>query len=323
MQKLIQSKLIRILIVGLLFVGLFSCDLIEKEKQESEKKSEKRTAISYDFKNPDTIYQMPNYLKEISGIAYFGENKIACVQDEKAIIYVFDTEKGKVISEYDFGKNGDYEDIAIVKNDAYVLRSDGNLFKIKNFAAHPKKVIKIKTPLNHKNNTEGLFYDSLSNSLLIACKESPSIEKEKRYDGFKAIYRFDLKSKKLMKEPAFLIDLTKRNKAEEGGAITAFFTETAIKLKLSDGSGFFPAAIAAHPIDSNKIYLLSSIGKLLIVLNKQGEIIEINELDRRLFNQPEGISFSEKGDLYISNEGINEGGNILKFTPIYNSLKKN
>jgi uncharacterized protein YjiK len=323
MQKLKQSKLIRTLIMGLFIAGIFSCDLIGKEKKQLVKNSVKLTAISYDYKNPDTIYQLPGYLKEISGISYFGKNKIACIQDEEAKIYIFDIEKAKVISEFDFGKKGDYEDIAIVGKDAYILKSDGDLFKIKNFETNHKNAVKIETPLNQKNDAEGLCYDRISNSLLIACKNLPSIQKEKPYDGNKAIYRFNLKTEELIKEPAFLIDFSKIDQAKEVGTVTEFFTKTAIKLGLSDGSRFFPSAIGIHPAETNKIYVLSSIGKMLIIMNQQENTIEIIELDRRLFNQPEGISFSENGDLYISNEGINGGGNILKFKPIYNSLKKN
>ena len=43
--------------------------------------------------------------------------------------------------------------------------------------------------------TEGLFYQKNTNSLLIACKSSPSINKNESFNGFKAIYRFDLSNK--------------------------------------------------------------------------------------------------------------------------------
>jgi len=316
------NRLIFLFLLSPLFWALSSCDLLEDEKKNLFEEPEENTGFLYDLEHPDTVFQLPRYLKEISGISYLNKDKIACVQDEKANIYIFDTKRGEVTSKIDFGKNGDYEDIAIVKNDAYVLRSDGTLFKVENFEANPKKAKKIKTPLSHKNNTEGLFYDKNTNSLLIACKNSPSIEKEKPFNGFKAIYRFDLKMKTLIEEPAYLLDFSKIDSAKGTGSVSEFFTNAAVKLKLSNGSSFYPSAIAIHPFDTEKIYLISSVGKLLIVLNTSGKLLDIIKLDSRIFNQPEGICFSEDGILFISNEAENGGGNILKFKPCLNTLKK-
>jgi hypothetical protein len=48
-------------------------------------------------------------------------------------------------------------------------------------------------------------------------------------------------------------------------------------------------------------------------MKRDGSVSHIKTLDKRIFRQPEGISFSSGGDLYISNEGDNGRGNILKF----------
>ncbi|MEE8341735.1 MAG: hypothetical protein V3R52_06530, partial [Candidatus Neomarinimicrobiota bacterium] len=268
----------------------------------------------YDLKNPDHVYNLPAYLEEISGISSYKKNKIACIQDEKANIYIFDTKKRKVNLKFDFGKDGDFEDIAIVEDNVFVLRSDGTLFKIENFETVNNKTTKINTSLNNENDTEGLFFDNSTNSLLIACKGVPSINSKELYAGFKAIYRFDLKNNSLIEKPAYLVDLSKTDNLRRPGVIGKFFTETAKKLKLTDEIGsFHPSGIAIHPIDKENIYIISSIGQLLIIMNRQEKIMSIIELDKRLFNQPEGICFSENGDMFISNEGKNGGGNILKF----------
>ena len=46
---------------------------------------------------------------------------------------------------------------------------------------------------------------------------------------------------------------------------------------------------------------------------RQGNILEIQEFDDKLFRQPEGICFSPSGDLFISNEGKGGKGYILGF----------
>lgn len=275
-------------------------------------------SFPYALGKPDSEYKLPSYLEEISGMSYYGKDKIACVQDEKAIIYVLDPGENLKISEYKFGKKGDYEDIAIVGKTAYVLRNDGQIFRVKDFNKKEKKVKKYKTPLTEKNNTEGMAYDPLTNTLLIACKESPSIEKENPYTGYRAVYRFNLETNNLIKTPQFLIDLNKLDTYREQSTFSKFSQKLAKKLRLLDsGTSFKPSGISIHPIYGD-IYLISNIGKLLIVMDRRGEILDIHALDIKLFRQPEGICFSPSGDLFISNEGQGGKGYILKFKALTN-----
>ena len=164
-------------------------------------------SFQYDLENPDEKYLLPEYLVEISGLSYYNEDSILCEQDEKAEIYVLSLDKKRIENKYEFGKKGDYEDITVINHTVYMLRSDGRIFGIENFNKENRKVTEYKTPLSEKNNTEGLTYDKFSNSLFIACKGSPSIEKDNPYKGYKAIYRYDLAKMKLDKKPEFLIDI--------------------------------------------------------------------------------------------------------------------
>lgn len=267
----------------------------------------------YDLESPDARYKLPAYLEEISGLSYYGKGKIACVQDEKANIYIWNLEQEKISKKYDFGSDGDYEDIAVVDKTAYILRSDGDIYRIKNFKKKDRKVKKFKTPLKEKNDSEGMAYDPLSNTLLIACKGSPSIDKDKLYEGYKAIYKFDLEEDELGKEPFILVDLNKLDSYIDRNVFNRLSVKVAKKLRLIESeTSFQPSGLAIHPI-SGEIYIISSVGKLLIVLNRWGKVQDVKELDEKLFRQPEGICFSPTGDMYISNEGQGGKGYILKF----------
>ena len=61
--------------------------------------------------------------------------------------------------------------------------------------------------------------------------------------------------------------------------------------------------------------MISSVGKLLTIMDREGLILGVQALDPNLFRQPEGICFSPEGDLYISNEGKGGKGYVLKFKP--------
>jgi len=272
--------------------------------------------FKYDLEKPDDRYKLPKYLEEISGLSYYGDGKIACVQDEKAYIYVLNLEKEEIIHKYDFGNDADYEDITVVGKTAYILRNNGSIYRIKNFKKKDRKVKKYKTELKEENDTEGMAYDSDANALLIACKGSPSIDKKNSLEGYRAIYSFDLEKKELVSKPRFLIDLTRLDSYTD----PSVFNKLSIKLSniFSPGeseTSFKPSGIAIHPIDGD-IYIISSVGKLLIILNNKGKVKIVKELDPEIFIQPEGICFSPEGDMFISNEGRGKKGYILKFEHI-------
>jgi len=269
--------------------------------------------FAYDLENPEARYKLPAYLEEISGLSYYSKGKIACVQDEKANIYMLNLKKEVSIEKYDFGSDADYEDISIVGKTAYVLRSNGHIYRVKDFTKKDRKTKKFNTPLKEINDTEGMTYDPLLNALLIACKGSPSIEKENNYEGYKAVYKFDLKEEELGKEPHFLIDLDRLDSYIDRNVFSKLSVKVAKRLRLIESeTSFKPSGIAVHPI-YGEIYIISSVGKLLIILDRRGKVLDVKELDPDLFRQPEGICFSPAGDMFIANEGQGGKGYILKF----------
>ena len=65
---------------------------------------------------------------------------------------------------------------------------------------------------------------------------------------------------------------------------------------------FAPSGLAIEPTTGN-LFILSSQGHLLLVVNPEGEIKTIQFLDRFQYRQPEGICFDANGTLYLSSEG--------------------
>jgi len=75
---------------------------------------------------------------------------------------------------------------------------------------------------------------------------------------------------------------------------------------------FQPSEIAIHPI-TDEIYMISTVGKLMVVMNRAGIILHIQSLSEEIFKQPEGLCFFPNGDMYISDEGRAGSANILLF----------
>lgn len=297
----------------ILLLLVLSCILNSCLREVSQGNPElKRVGFAYNLSSPDSVYYLDDNLLEISGVSWYGDNKIACIQDELGIIYMFDTSEGRVTGSYKFGKNDDYEDIAVSNDTVWILSSKGIIYKVTELANEKRKVTSYSTLLSAKNNPEGLAYDFSDNNLLIACKNQSSIKGHEKLDGFKAIYRFGTTDNNLIENPEFLIDLAQFNDYEEIGYFNKVSKKLAEKLNLVDNAGFQPSGLAIHPL-SNELYVISSTPGRLIVINHVGNIRLILPLDKNIFRQPEGICFSPAGDLYISNEGINDRSNILKF----------
>ena len=267
--------------------------------------SSRENIIPYNLDKPDEHYDLPGFLEEVSGVSYMEDGRIACVEDERGIIYIFNPVTREIDFQNSFGKDGDYEDIAVVGTTAYVLRFDGIIFEVQDFATGEGRVEIHKTVLTKKNDTEGLAYDRQTHSLLLACKGSPSLKTGKNYEDLKAVYRFDLQAKELVITPHFLFDLT--------GKISTGKKDGSGKKKTKDrGIRFHASGISIDPLQ-DWVYIISTRGKMLIILDREGEVRAMRELNKKVHKQPEGICFSPAGDLYISNEGRGGKGNILKF----------
>ncbi len=261
----------------------------------------------YAFDQPETLFRLPNSLREISGLTVLDDTTLGAVQDEKGKLYVINLHTGKIEDDPRFDKDGDYEDLARVGEGLFVLRSNGTLYEITNWRAKKLETIKHKTKLNEKHDTEGLVYDAANNRLLIACKEFAG----RGFKNRKAIYAFDLAQKALIDEPAFTIDLAAFNEraGPEGGP------NDVVRRALGpafDLSGFKPSALGLHPV-TGRLYVLSSVRKAIVVLNPDGSLETVWLLPDKLFRQPESMAFLPNGDLFIASEGNGKKAVLMRF----------
>ena len=267
----------------------------------------------YQLAKPDKSWELPKKLVEISGLSCIDEYRLACVQDEKGNIYIFNTQTGKVDRKIDFGNDGDYEGIEIIEDDAWILKSNGTLYKVNNYLKEAEPYLqKFTTVLSRKNDAEGLAYDPIENNLLIACKGHPFLGK-KNGKEFKAIYSFSLKAKQLNLTPILLVEMDTIKYYKNYNTMTHLGVELLAHLDHSKGDvSFQPSGIAIHPISGNT-FILASVGNLLIVFTQTGVVMAMIKLRSKYYPKPEGICFSPDGTLFISNEGDTDKGTILKF----------
>jgi len=272
----------------------------DKKKDDGKKKDNnkdngtkaKKEPVAFPYSANVAVLQtweMPPVLTEISGICWYEDNKLAAVQDESGIIFIYNLAEKKVEKEIAFGAKGDYEGITVTPKSFYVLRVDGTIIEV------PKTGNDIKeynTPLELKDDAEGICYDAKNQRLLISLKASND-----SLSGIKNIYAFSLGSNKLSVAPVFSINTSG----------TIFEMGSGGKRK----DLFNPSEIAIHP-KTGELYLTGGANSSLLVLSNTAKINYYTLLNPADFVQPEGIAISPGGELYIATEGMKGPGKIFK-----------
>jgi len=259
----------------------------EKNKGKKDKKKDKQETAPASEVEIIKQWDLPEELKEVSGIAYLSKDRFACVQDEKGVIYIYNTGSGSIEKQIPFAGPGDYEGIAVNGNTAYVVTADGELYQVS--LEGKTNVRQFKTSLTAEHNVEGLSFDKKNNRLLLAIKDyAPGIT------GYKGVYAFDLRTNTMVANPVMKIDMS----------------HSLLKKQNKKKDQVMPSEIGIHPI-TNEIYVTDGPNSRLLILTESGETRQVLELGKS-FSQPEGISFSPEGEIFISNEGAKGAGNIIK-----------
>jgi hypothetical protein len=248
----------------------------------------------YDLSKPEKFF-MPASLLEISGIAFHEGNNdtVYAIQDEEGRLFRLAWQEKKQYN-VKFGKKGDYEDVAILKDKVIVLKSNGVLYSIPfNERTYPEAedVHELKHALPEGDEYEGIYADDVSGKIYVLCKNCMADNSKRAVTGY-------------ILEGADSLSHTDR------------FTIDVSQIKAIEGKvkrGFRPSGLAQNPI-TKEWFIISAVNKFLVVTDSNWQVKEVYALNGNTFNQPEGIAFDKNGNLYISNEGDDLAeGNILKF----------
>lgn len=265
-------------------VLLWGCN-VAGEKEE--------TIPHYDLSEPEK-FLMPESLLEVSGITFNKGNSdtVYAIQDEQGRLFRIGWGVKKQVNGK-FGRQGDYEDLAIVKESVIILKSNGNLVSFPLADAVYEEIDSAREwkGLLPEGEYEGMFGDDDAGTLYVICKNCDDDNSKNAVSGY-VLYAGDT----IYRSGTFRINVD--------------------EIKTFSGKvkrGFRPSAIARNPL-TNEWFIVSAVNKLLVVTDENWKIKGAIFLNGNIFNQPEGLAFDKEGNLYISNEGDDfSQGNILKF----------
>lgn len=248
----------------------------------------------YDFSTLLPSYKLDIRIKEISGIVWDNHSdEFIAHNDEKGTIYYLDKSTAGIKREFQFNASkGDYEDIAIIGKDVYVLKSDGTLFKIATDSSSGKQTAaeldKLDVP--DKVDFETLYYDADRKALVLLCKNCGADDKKTI-----SAYAYYTDSAGFDNKPLYTIDAAKVK-----------------QLTPRSTSRFQPSAARIHPV-LKKLFIISSASNQLVIADTDGNVESVYMLAQKLFPQPEGLTFKTNGDMFISNEGVASKATLLTF----------
>lgn len=267
-----KQNLIAFLIIGVILISSGLVYLVSKSDDDYT-----------DGLNVLKTWELPPILKEVSGISHVDDTKIACIQDEDGIIFIYDLGLKQITKEIEFGPKGDYESIRIIDSTAFIMESNGNIYKVIDFKSDTRKIETYKTEFNSSNDMESLDFHSRTNTFLTIPKENNLTENG---DDL-IIYKLNPEDFTMGKELFFSLSYDDSIVKVE-------------KLKFIK-RGFSASELTIHP-QTGEIFLLDSKVPRLLILNSDSSPKKLFMLDPENFQQPEGLSFDSLGKMYISNE---------------------
>ena len=251
---------------------------------------------SYDLRvETVTRWKLPGRLKEISGLAMTMDNRLLAHSDEKGVIYEIDYRNGTIGKAFQLADMkapvaDDFEGIATVGDQVYLVTSSGRLYECSEGAAGESVLYNIYTTgVGRDYEIEGLAYEANRRVLLLMCKGA-------RRPGLKeqlAIYHWSIDEKQLNEDAHTVIPVIE-------------FSRHIGRKK------FQPSGIERHPVSGN-YFVVAARQRAIAELAPGGQVVAVKQFPAQRHRQTEGITFAADGTLIIADEGAGKKARLTLY----------
>lgn len=262
--------------------------MIEYFSMDTKRVGQRKISLeSYDLEvETATHWKLPGRLKEISGLAMTLDNRLLAHNDEKGVIHEIDYQNGTIIKAFQLADmkapvNGDFEGIATVNDQVYLVTSSGRIYESSRGADGESVLYNIyATGVGRDYEIEGLAYDASQRALLLMCKDARRAELKEQV----VIYHWSIDEKQLIEEAHIVvpvIEFTRHIEAKE----------------------FQPSGIERHAASGN-YFVVAARQRAIAEVTPEGRVVAAKQFPAQWHRQTEGITFAADSALIIADEGV-------------------
>jgi len=225
-------------------------------------------------------WSLPDKLREISGLALTDDERLLAVTDESAIVYEIDYGDGHLVKAFALGQKvvkGDFEGIAVLNGDVWLMTSKGNLYRAEE-GENGERVDyqRFDTRLDDNCEFEGLTAVPSRQSLALVCKNDRKNKK-------KRVFEWQLTNDEIHRVADFALPVKHMEKAVDRKQVN-------------------PSGLAVDPVTGNWL-VLAAKQHAIFELSPEGDLIDvIMRLDEERHRQAEGIAVTRDGRVIIADE---------------------
>jgi uncharacterized protein YjiK len=270
-----------------------AAELREVQRSRTQKLQQRlaKADANPDKAAPVAMWYLPSELKEISGLALTKNGTVLTHDDNIGRIFEIDPKSGIVVNEFTLGVGvqGDFESIAIAKDEIFLLNSNGVLYHFREGSPGsgvPFTFVDLR--LGHECEFESMAYEADSAWLVMPCKSSTS---KKTKDNL-VIYRW-------------------RFQGPDSTRLTMMTVPLAEITSRTGWKGFHPSDMTIDPETGNYV-IISSHEKGLVEMTPAGIVERAGPLPGD-HGQPEGVAITPDRILIISDEGTKKPASITLY----------
>jgi uncharacterized protein YjiK len=244
-------------------------------------------------KGGDARWELPDALREVSGLAATPDGRVFAHADERALILELDVRGQRVAKTFAMGRQGapgDFEGLAVAGGRFWLVTSDGFLYESGEGANGTDVSFRTyDTGVGTQCEVEGLAHDPGAGTLLLACKE-PRV---RALRGMVAVFAWSIARRALVDRNG--VRVRADSLARRAGV-----------------SSFHPSGIERDPVTGHWL-LLAARERAVAEITPQGRIVAGAALNRKDHRQAEGIAIASDRTLLIADEGAGRPGMLTTY----------
>jgi uncharacterized protein YjiK len=244
-------------------------------------------------KGGDARWELPDVLREISGLAATPDGRVFAHGDERAVIVELDVRRERVTKTFTMGRQGargDFEGLAVADGRFWLVTSDGILYESGEGANGTHVSFRMyDSGVGTQCEVEGLAYDPVAAALLLACKE-PRV---RALRGMVAVFTWSIPRRTLVSR-------------------TGLRVRADVLARSAGVSTFHPSSLERDATTGHWL-LVAARERAVVEITPDGRVVAGAALARRSHRQPESIAIASDRTLLIGDEGAGRRATLTTY----------